>query len=41
MSDSLGLMEHEQERRLLGHRLEYAPTPRVTLGVSETAGGFR
>jgi hypothetical protein len=33
----VGLMEHEQERRLLGHRLEYAPTPRVTLGVSETA----
>jgi len=30
-------MESEQQRRLFGHRLEYAPTPRITVGVSETA----
>lgn len=33
----VGFMESEQQRRLFGHRLEYAPTPRITVGVSETA----
>jgi len=33
----VGLMESEQRRRLLGHRLEYSPTSWLRLGVSETA----
>ncbi|HON42008.1 MAG TPA: capsule assembly Wzi family protein [Bacillota bacterium] len=33
----VGMMESEQRRRLLGHRLEYSPTPWLHLGVSETA----
>lgn len=33
----VGFMESEQRRRLFGHRLEYAPTSRIALGVSETA----
>lgn len=32
-----GLMESEQRRRLIGHRLEYSPTTWLRLGVSETA----
>jgi hypothetical protein len=33
----VGMMESEQRRRLLGHRLEYSPTSWLRLGVSETA----
>ena len=33
----VGVMESEQRRRLLGHRLEYSPTSWLRLGVSETA----
>ena len=33
----VGLMESEQRRRLIGHRLEYSPTAWLRLGVSETA----
>ncbi|HBK60334.1 MAG TPA: hypothetical protein DDZ84_06010 [Firmicutes bacterium] len=33
----VGLMESEQRRRLIGHRLEYSPTQWLRLGVSETA----
>ena len=33
----VGMMEPEQRRRLLGHRLEYFPTSWLRLGVSETA----
>lgn len=33
----VGLMESEQHRRLIGHRLEYSPTAWLRLGVSETA----
>lgn len=33
----VGLMESEQRRRLIGHRLEYSPTSWLSLGVSETA----
>jgi len=33
----VGVMESEQRRRLLGHRLEYTPTSWLRLGVSETA----
>lgn len=33
----VGMMEPEQRRRLLGHRLEYSPTSWLRLGVSETA----
>jgi len=33
----VGLMESEQRRRLIGHRMEYSPTPWLRLGVSETA----
>ncbi|HPZ14218.1 MAG TPA: capsule assembly Wzi family protein [Bacillota bacterium] len=33
----IGLMESDEARRLIGHRLEYTPTPDVVLGVSETA----
>ncbi len=32
-----GLMESEQHRRLIGHRLEYSPVAGLRLGVSETA----